>query len=69
MKTVTKDTTIGELLLADMRAASVLMEMGMHCVGCPMSQRETLEEACAAHGADPKDLVESLNQFFEDNTI
>jgi hybrid cluster-associated redox disulfide protein len=67
--TITKDTTIGEILLADMRAASVFMELGMHCIGCPMSQRETVEEACAAHNANPEELVESLNQFFEDNTI
>lgn len=69
MMKVTKDSAIGEILLADMRAASVFMEFGMHCVGCPMSQRETIEEACAAHGANPEELVDLLNQFFEDNTI
>ncbi|MCK5130277.1 MAG: DUF1858 domain-containing protein [Clostridiales bacterium] len=69
MKTITKDMTIGEVILQDMRAASVFMEQGMHCVGCPMSQRETIEQACASHGADCDALVSSLNTFFEENTI
>ena len=67
--TVTKEMTIGEVLLKDMRAASIFMEQGMHCIGCPMSQRETLEQACAAHGADCEALVDELNQFFVDNTV
>ncbi len=69
MKTITKEMTIGEVIETDMRAASVLMESGMHCVGCPMSQRESLEQACASHGADCDALVESLNKFFEENTV
>lgn len=69
MKTVTKEMTIGEIILKDMRTASVFMEQGMHCVGCPMSQRETIEQACASHGADCDVLVDSLNDFFENNTV
>ena len=65
--TVTKNMTIGEVLLEDMRAASVFMEQGMHCIGCPISQRESIEEACAAHGADCDALIDQLNQFFQDN--
>ncbi len=69
MTTITKEMTIGEILLMDMRAASVFMEQGMHCIGCPMSQRETIEQACGAHGAGCDELVESLNKFFTDNTV
>ena len=69
MTKITKDMTIGEVLQKDMRTAEVLMQQGMHCVGCPMSQRETLEQACAAHGADCEALVDSLNEFFGENTI
>ncbi len=65
--TITKNMTIGEVLLEDMRAASVFMEQGMHCIGCPISQRESIEEACAAHGADCDSLIDQLNQFFQDN--
>ena len=45
MSKFNKDMTIGEVLRIDMNAASVLMEIGMHCLGCPASQGETLEEA------------------------
>ena len=62
MMTVTKENTIGEILLADMRTAQVFMENGIHCAGCPMSQRETIEQACAAHGADGEDLIKALNK-------
>jgi hybrid cluster-associated redox disulfide protein len=65
--TVTKEMTIGEVLLKDMRSAAVFMEQGMHCIGCPMSQRETLEQACSAHGADCDVLIDELNNFFEEN--
>lgn len=50
--TVTKNTLIGDLLANDMNTARFLFEMGMHCVGCPASAMESLEEACAVHGAD-----------------
>lgn len=61
---VTKDTMIGELLNEDMNTARYLMEMGMHCVGCPASAMETLEEACAVHGTDVAPLVEKINDYF-----
>lgn len=61
---VTKDTMIGELLNEDMETARFLMEMGMHCVGCPASAMETLEEACAVHGAEVAPLVEKINAYF-----
>ena len=53
MATITKDTMIGELLNIDMQAAApVLLSIGMHCLGCPSSQMETIEEAAAVHGVD-----------------
>lgn len=50
MEKFTKDMTIGEVLRIDENAAGVLMEIGMHCLGCPASQGETLEEAAMVHG-------------------
>lgn len=63
MAQVTKETMIGELLNIDMGAAApVLMEIGMHCLGCPASQMETIEEAAAVHGVDADKLVSMLNE-------
>ena len=61
MDTITKDTTIGKLLEVKPDAVPVLMEIGMHCIGCPSSQAETLEEAAIVHGLDPDELVSKLN--------
>ena len=57
-----KDTKIGELLETAPEKAEILMEAGMHCLGCPASQAETLEEACEVHGIDVNELVEKLNK-------
>lgn len=56
-----KDITIGELLEKAPEKAEVLMEAGMHCLGCPSAQAETLEEACEVHGIDVNELLEKLN--------
>lgn len=61
MKQVSKDTTIGELLVTYPDAAPILMEIGMHCLGCPSSQVETLEEAAMVHGIDADLLLEKIN--------
>ena len=61
--TVTKDTMIGELLQIDESIAPVLLGIGMHCLGCPSSQMETIEQAAMVHGIDPDDLVEEINTF------
>ena len=61
MAQVTKTTTIGELLTLDSSVAPILMAAGMHCLGCPASQMETLEEACDVHGIDVEDVLEKLN--------
>lgn len=65
MKRITKDTTIGELLQISPSVADILMNIGMHCVGCPSSQRETLEQAADVHGLDADDLVEDIIGFLE----
>ena len=62
MAQVTKDTLIGELLQKDVeRVAPILMNIGMHCLGCPSSQMESLEEAAMVHGIDADLLVEKIN--------
>ena len=57
-----KDTKIGELLEVAPEKAEILMEAGMHCLGCPASQAETLEEACEVHGIDVEELVKKINE-------
>lgn len=64
---VTKEMTIGELLNLNMDVAPILMEIGMHCLGCPSSQGESLEEAAMVHGIDPDLLVEKINAFLKAN--
>lgn len=61
MAQVTKDTMIGELLHIDASVAPILMEIGMHCLGCPSSQMETIEQAAMVHGLDPQQLVDRIN--------
>lgn len=55
------DTKIGELLEIAPEKANILMEAGMHCLGCPASQAETLAEACDVHGINVEELLEKLN--------
>ena len=57
-----KDTTIGEILQVAPEKADILLEIGMHCLGCPASQAETIEEACEVHGIDVEELLERLNK-------
>ena len=60
MAKVTKDTMIGELLQIDADIAPMLLNIGMHCLGCPSSQMETM-----VHGIEPDDLVNDINDFLE----
>ena len=60
--TVTKDTLIGDLLRIDANVAPVLFGIGMHCLGCPASQGESIEEAAMVHGIDPTALVAKINE-------
>lgn len=57
-----KDMRIGDILEKAPDKVNILLEAGMHCVGCPASQAETLEEACMVHGIDVKDVVDMLNE-------
>lgn len=61
---ITKDTIIGDILDADFDAAPYFLEIGMHCLGCPASRGESIEQACAVHGTDPDELVAKLNAHF-----
>ena len=58
---VTKETLIGDILDHDRTTAEFFLEMGMHCLGCPASRGESLEEACAVHGVDCGQQVEKIN--------
>ena len=61
MAQVTKDTMIGELLHMDQKVVPILLEIGMHCLGCPSSQMESIEQAAMVHGVDPQALGDRLN--------
>lgn len=61
---VTKDTIIGDILDASAGTKPFFMEVGMHCFECPVSRMETVEQACAVHGADADALIKKLNDFF-----
>ena len=63
---LTKNTTIGELLQNVPEMAEVLTGIGMHCLGCPSSQRETLEQAAEVHGLDADELMDDLRGFMEE---
>lgn len=64
---VTKGMTIGELVSQNPNVAPILMEVGMHCLGCPSAQAETLEEAAMVHGLDADLLIEKINAFLNAN--
>ena len=65
MERVTKDTTIGEVIQIDAGVIPILMGAGMHCVGCPSSAGETLEEAAMVHGIDSDMLVEEIQSYLQ----
>ena len=63
MTQITKQTIIGEMLGMDMGIAAILMAAGMHCVGCPSSAGESLEEACMVHGMDADQVMKRINDY------
>ena len=65
MARVTKDTTIGEVIQIDAGVIPILMGAGMHCVGCPSSAGETLEEAAMVHRIDSDMLVEEIQSYLQ----
>ncbi|MCI6832464.1 MAG: DUF1858 domain-containing protein [Butyricicoccus sp.] len=60
---ITKNTTIGQLLEMDPEMGNILTNIGMHCIGCPSAQNESLEQAAEVHGMDADDLIEDLKGF------
>ncbi len=60
---ITKETVIGEVLDFNPDTAQFFFEIGMHCLGCPHSRGESIEEACMVHGTDAAALVDKLNAF------
>lgn len=58
---ITKDMLIGDILRLDSGLAPILLEMGMHCLGCPSSQMESLADACMVHGVDADEMAAKLN--------
>ncbi len=60
---ITKDTTMGEMLQYDSGIAYILMQSGMHCVGCPSSIRESLAEACMVHGLDADEVLKAIQDY------
>ncbi len=59
---ITKNSIIGDVLDKHPETAELFFSIGMHCLGCPASRGETIEEACMVHGADVNALVDSLNE-------
>ena len=60
---VTKESIIGDVLDFDPTTAKYFFEIGMHCLGCPASRGESVEDACAVHGTDADALIEQINRF------
>ena len=64
--TITKDTNIGDILNIAPETAPLFMNIGMHCLGCPASRGETVEQACMVHGVDVDELLAAVNQMIAD---
>ncbi len=65
-KTINKNMIIGDLIMVDNGIIPILMSAGMHCIGCPSAQGETLEEAAMVHGMDADDIVDTINKYLAD---
>ena len=65
MAQVTKDMIIADIVNINVGCVPILMAEGMHCVGCPAAQGESLEEACMVHGIDADEMTKKLNDFLE----
>ena len=62
----TADMTIAQAIAVDKRSVPIMLEYGMHCLGCPMANGESLQAACAVHGGDVAELIEKLNAIGEE---
>ncbi|MDI9481874.1 MAG: DUF1858 domain-containing protein [Bacillota bacterium] len=65
MAKVTEDMIIRDVLVMDEGTAPVFMKHGMHCLFCPSASSESIKDACAVHGIDPKKLIDDLNEYLE----
>lgn len=66
MAQVSKDILIGELIAIDNGVIPILLQAGMHCIGCPASQGESIEEAAMVHGINPDELLVEINTYLAD---
>ncbi len=66
MAQINSDMIIADIIRVDQGVIPILMEAGMHCVGCPSSQGETLGEACMVHGMDENPLLQKINTYLAD---
>ena len=60
---ITKDMIIRDIIEVDYEIVPILLNVGMHCVGCPSAQGESLEEAAMVHGLDPDEIVDAINEY------
>lgn len=65
MQKVTPDMIIADVLKLDKGTVPIFLNNGMHCLGCPSSSGESIEDACAIHGIDSNKLVKELNDYLE----
>lgn len=63
---ISKDMTMGEILSINEQLAEILLDRGMHCVGCPAHSFESLEDACSVHGINVDEVITDLNKFLND---
>lgn len=66
MAQIDKNMTVGDILDLDRETAVYFLNMGMHCLGCPASRGETVEQACMVHGVDADALVKEINAYLAD---
>lgn len=67
-KKITKDMTFGQVLKDYPQIAPIFMKYGMHCIGCHIAVSETIEQGAAAHGVDPNELIDDLNNFLSESS-
>ncbi|MCL1793725.1 MAG: DUF1858 domain-containing protein [Oscillospiraceae bacterium] len=65
-ETITKDMLIGDILEVDVEIAQFLLDIGMHCLGCPSARGESLEEACMVHDTDVDELLDKINAYLSE---
>ena len=69
MTTISKEMIISDVLDMDIKTAPIFLANGMHCLGCPSSSGESIEDACYVHGMDPEKLIGELNDYFQNTAV